>query len=203
MLYKMLHNAAPDYLSSLAPSLVNERVEINLRNASNLSLIPARTSLYFSSFLPSVVRDWNNLPLQTRQAPSIGSFKNSIRKFKHVPKHLYSGKRRSPCLHARLRTQCSVLNQHLFQKNIVESPLCRCGEVESTHHYFFVCPFYTAIRQELTNSISSLCTPSLKILLFGNDQLSYIENVSIMDSVHKFILASSRFQTPIMTNVQR
>ena len=77
MLYKMLHNAAPDYLSSLAPSLVNERVEINLRNASNLSLIPARTSLYFSSFLPSVVRDWNNLPATVRNSPSVESLKGT------------------------------------------------------------------------------------------------------------------------------
>ena len=78
MLYKMLHNMTPEYLSSLAPAQVNELVEINLRNASNLTLIPARTSLYFSSFLPSVVREWNNLPLQTRQTPSTSVFKNSI-----------------------------------------------------------------------------------------------------------------------------
>ena len=30
------------------------------------------------------------------------------------------------------------LNQHLFSKNIVESPLCVCGEVEDTKHFYLI-----------------------------------------------------------------
>ena len=189
----MLHNMTPEYLSSLAPAQVNELVEINLRNASNLTLIPARTSLYFSSFLPSVVREWNNLPLQTRQAPSTSVFKNSICKTNQVPKYYYFGKRWPQSIHTRLRTQCSSLNQHLHRKNIIETPLCRCGEIESSYHFFFNCPFYTVIRHELFSTISSLCTPSLRVLLFGNDQLSLNENMFIFENVQKFISASKRF----------
>ena len=35
-----------------------------------------------------------------------------------------------------------ALNDDLFQKRITDSPLCLCGNVENTDHYFMRCPFY-------------------------------------------------------------
>ena len=61
LFYKMYNNLTPDYLSSLVPSSVNEASHYNLRNANDVQTINARTALYFNSFLPSVIREWNSI----------------------------------------------------------------------------------------------------------------------------------------------
>ena len=60
--YKMYNNLTPDYFSSLVPSSVNEVSRYNLRNANDVQTINARTALYFNSFLPPVIREWNAIP---------------------------------------------------------------------------------------------------------------------------------------------
>ena len=55
LFYKMYNNLTPDYLSSLVPSSVNEVSHYNLRNANDVQTNNARTSLYFNSFLPSLI----------------------------------------------------------------------------------------------------------------------------------------------------
>ena len=50
--YKMAHNLTPHYLTSLIPSTVTERSSYNLRNSNDIRTVRARTSQYFSSFLP-------------------------------------------------------------------------------------------------------------------------------------------------------
>ena len=56
----MYYNLTPIYLSSLIPQQVENMSQYNLRNAQDLRHIRARTSLYYNSFLPSTVRQWNN-----------------------------------------------------------------------------------------------------------------------------------------------
>ena len=90
------------------------------------------------SFLPSVVRDWNNLPEQAKQLDSVNSFKSYLNRDRaSIPKYYYVGSRKSQILYTRLRTNCSCLNHDLSLKNIVDSPLCRCGNIETTYHFFF------------------------------------------------------------------
>ena len=81
--------------------------------------------------------------------------------------------------HARLRTNCSSLNHHLFTKNIIDSPLCTCGSIEDTHHFLFSCNRFTNLRVELFEKIVPICTPTLGALLFGNCELSSEENKQI------------------------
>ena len=75
LFYKMYNNLTPDYLSSLVPSSVNEGSRYNLRNANDVQTINARTALYFNSFLPSVIREWNTLSENDKYVDSIDSFK--------------------------------------------------------------------------------------------------------------------------------
>ena len=74
----MYNNLTPDYLSSLVPSSVNEVSHCNLRNANDVQTINTRTALYFNSFLPSVVREWNNTPDNDKYVESADSFKRQI-----------------------------------------------------------------------------------------------------------------------------
>ena len=193
LFYKMVNNLTPPYLSSLIPTTVGNTSTYNLRNARDLSTVASRTALFSNSFLPSVVREWNNLPLETREADSLSSFKRHLRRNNYrPPKYYYIGKRKAQILHVRLRTNCSSLNHHLFQKNIIESPLCSCGSPETTQHYFFECVLYHDSRLELFNSISNYCTTTFELILFGNPLLSDEANKTIFDAVHKFIIDHSK-----------
>ena len=57
-------------------------------NSNNIHLVNARTALYYNSFHPSVVCDWNNIPDDRRNVDSVIAFKNVLSLDKPiVPKH--------------------------------------------------------------------------------------------------------------------
>lgn len=194
LFFKMQHDLTPAYLSSLIPPLVCEISMYNLRNADDFLTINCRTQLYYSSFIPSVVRDWNSLPDQAKQISSLHSFKSYFNRGRtRVPKYFYYGKRKLQVLHMRLRTSCSSLNNDLYLKNIIHSPLCICGSVENAYHYFFVCGRFRLQRNELFDKLSSLPRITLKLLLSGDESLTYETNINIFSAVHTFIEKSKRF----------
>ena len=94
----------------------------------------------------------------------------------------YTGSRLGQILHSRLRMQCSSLCQHLYRKNIVDSPNCICGSTESTTHYLFHCTRYTAQMQMHIHStvcINVLINLTTEILLFGSLKLSPNQNIEL------------------------
>ena len=110
-----------------------------------------------------------------------------------VPKYFYTGKRKVQILHTRLRTNCSSLNLDIFIKNISDSPMCTCGSVEDTQHYFFHSINFRQQRTELFNEISQYCIPTLNLILYGDLTLSLETNVRIFQAVHKYICNTQRF----------
>ena len=139
LFYKMQSMISPLYLSSLVTPTVDSFSRYNLRNANNIRMVEARTNLYYQSFLPSVVRDWNSLDDEDRPSASVSSFKNRLNRHRMtIPKYYYVGDRKLQVLHTRLRTKCSSLNYDLFLKNVAESLLCNCGSIESAQHYFSI-----------------------------------------------------------------
>ena len=195
LFYKMSNNLTPSYLSSLVPALVNESSNYNLRNANDFRPLQTRTQLYSNSFLPSTIREWNNLSDTIRCSSSSFSFKANISTSNSKPPpYYYSGKRKAQIYHTRLRTNCSALNLCLFQKNIIDSPLCVCGEVESTDHFLMRCNLYQHLRLSLVNSVAQYCTVTTEILLYGNPTLPDDQNIEIFDAVQLFIISSKRFE---------
>ena len=67
-----------------------------------------------------------------------------------------------------------TLNAHLYSKNIVDSPLCGCGDIENSTHFCFSCSRYTVIRQNILAELVQQCT--LKDLLYGKEGVSTTEN---------------------------
>ena len=194
LFYKMFNQLTPVYLSSLIPQQVNAISHHNLRNSNDIHTIRSNTSLYHNSFLPSTLRQWNSLPVEVRQLNTLSSFKTFLKKdHQSVPTYYYCGSRKAQILHARLRTGCSSLNMDLFHKNITDSPLCRCGSIEDTQHYFFHCRFYQGPRNTLLNACTTYQNPSLSLLLFGSSTLSLEANIAILEHVHKYILDTKRF----------
>ena len=171
----MFHRLTPDFLSELLPSLVHQNNPYSLRNANDIQTLHARTNLFFSSFLPATIRDWNSLPLNIRHNDSISTFKKYLNSNKNPPPSYYnSGSRIGQIVHTRLRLECSSVNAHLYSKNIVDSPLCVCGDTENSTHFFFNCSRYTVIRQNILAELVHQCT--LKDLLYGKEGASTTEN---------------------------
>ena len=196
LLYKMINGLVPEHLSSLVPPTVGDQTEYrSLRNASNIRTVTARTSLYSNSFLPDTLREWNNLPREFRDAESLSVFKALLNQNRIMSNKLfYYGCRKMQTIHTRLRTKCSSLNHHLFLKNIIDSPLCSCGQIETTEHYFVNCPLYSNIRHDLINTVTSVTQFSIDVLLYGDNTRSFNENVEIFDAVHQYIKHSKRFE---------
>ena len=77
--------------------------------------------------------------------------------------------------------------------NIIENPLCNCGEIEDPFQFFFECNQYNFIRRDMLTCISTICNSNLYILLHGNDGLSEEQNLNIFIADHNFIIKSKRF----------
>ena len=180
----MIDGLSPQNLSDLVPATI----DYNLRNSNNIHLVNARTALYYNnSFLPSVVRDWNNIPDDRRNIDSVIAFKNVLSRDKPiVPKHYLFGNRKEQILHTRLRTNCSVLNYDLYMKNIIDSRLCRCNNIETVKHFFLECPNYNNQRITLMQTVSRFYSITLDTLLYGNSTLSLQANSDMFEAVQPF-----------------
>ena len=73
----MQNNLCPVYSSSLVPRTVGSSVSYNLRNAGDIQTV--MSILILSSitlvFLPTAIREWNDLPGEIQNANSIAAFK--------------------------------------------------------------------------------------------------------------------------------
>ena len=78
LFFKMKHNLTPTYLYALVPQNVGNTTMYSLRNSNNLQTIHSRTTLYSNSFLPSTVRDWNNLSQEGRQIDTVNTLKQFL-----------------------------------------------------------------------------------------------------------------------------
>ena len=147
MFYRMKNGLCPDYLASLVPATVGSASTYPLHNSSDLQTLHTNSRLYYTSFLPSVVCDWSEHPEQFRNSPSLYIFKKRLNSNVSTPPRYYNtGKRLGQIYHARLRNPCIPLRQHMYSKNIYDSPYCTCGDIEDTHHFLLVCNQFTDFR---------------------------------------------------------
>ena len=191
----MNNGLVPEYLSSLVPENVGQLVNYNLRNSNNIRTLQCNTQLYAKSFLSSSVQEWNQLPQEVKHSPSLCCFKSNINtNIVKPPKHFYFyTDRKSHIMHTRLRTHCSDLKQHLHSKNIIDDPYCICGAIEDTHHFLFECTNYANQRRIMNTTLIEFGHLSLNVLLYGDESLSFDQNVKIFDTVQSFISCTNRF----------
>ena len=188
--YKMINFLTPTYLSSLVPPRVGDMSSYSLRKSDQYQTIDTKSQLYYNSFLPSAVREWNALDSESQSCPSVTSFKRSISNRQVVPNYYFTGSRIEQILHARPMTNCSCLNYTLFSKNIIQNKFCDCGEIEDTQHFLFHSARYTAQREIIIEEVQRHCVPTLDILLFGDMSLNSHTNCTIFEAIQKFITHS-------------
>lgn len=198
-LYKIVNGLTPQYLRNLLPPRVQDTSRYTLRNRDNYIIPASRTASYYNSYFPTTLRDWNLLDQNLRSASSLNIFRktinNNLREISVPPKYFSNiqTSRLGQIYHARLRLECSSLNYHLYSKNIIDSPLCTCGNVENTFHYLMICPKYRYIRERYLLPLPYPLT--LSVLLNGIPDGPIEDSECIFRSVQLFILASKRFQS--------
>ena len=80
MFYKMSNDLSPAYLSSPVPSSFGNTAAYSLRDSQNIRPVLPRTQLYYKSFIPSRIREWNELQFECRNSDSLTIFKHQLNK---------------------------------------------------------------------------------------------------------------------------
>ena len=195
LMYQMINGYSPEYLLQLIPPMRADATRYQLRNRYNISIPITSSEIYKNSFIPSTIRLWNQLDESIRQSPNISSFKKQISHEHTPPKHFLIGKRQRNIILTKLRHNCSSLNFDLYRVNLKGSPQCLCGATEETvEHYFMFCPNYNIQRGKLFNSLRRFCHIfTLNTILFGDENLSPIQNECILKAVQLYITDTRRF----------
>ena len=117
LFHKIQNDLSPPYFASLVPNNKGDVSRYNLRNVQHSQILHEISQLYFSSFLPSVIREKNAPSQATRELSSMYCFTNQLNYDIIPPQKLYfKGKRLAQIYHAKLRTGCSTLRLHLYSK---------------------------------------------------------------------------------------
>jgi len=191
-MHKTVNKNVPPYLHDILPHSHN--VHYNLRNNDEQKQFHFHTVKFQKSLYPDCIKLWNELDSSVRQVESLSIFKklvlNSL-----VPNVLYNGFTRVlSIIHAQLRMKCSNLRSDLFKLHVIDSPQCLCMTgIEDSFHYFFECPLYNQERVRLFNKIQPICNISIDTLLFGNELLSFEENIEIFKYIETYIHETERF----------
>ena len=194
--HKIVHGHCPSYLTNILPARHLNIHTHNTRRANDFCRVNCRTNLYKDSFLPSSVNLWNSLPDNIKHSPSINNLKAFLNTDTHsVPKHYYyCNNRQGQIHHTRLRMNCSSLNDHLFRRNLIDSPLCPCKlSSETTEHFLLHCPIYQQLRYQCFNHLPPYYMYNSNILLYGCQEIPDHMNEIIFDCVQNFICQSRRF----------
>ncbi len=216
LLYKMNHKLVPDYLSNLVPQTVADRVgNYVLRNSGDFTCIRTKKAMFYNSFLPKTIREWNNNESAWRGfdfSPSVDSFKSNYKKLLHRTsnKHYNIELENGSIHHSRLRMGLSHLRAHLFHYNLIDNPICQfCNvEPETTGHYVLRCPSFHAARTsyllgiianldlEYVNALDD--DKILDIFLYGDLELDDQVNEVLFSMALTFINSSKRFDMRIV-----
>ena len=89
MLYKIINNLMPDYISEPIPNL--NQSNYNLRKQPVIGKIRARTAKYKASFFPDSLLEWSKLDPVIRESPSLSVFKSRLLPFIRPPSNSVFG----------------------------------------------------------------------------------------------------------------
>lgn len=213
MFFKIVNNLAPFYLCRLLPLQVRNFTAYPMCNAENYRNFNFSTLAFKKSFFPLSIDLWNQLPINIREIRSLSTFKLELKKhldFAKHQKHFSYGKRPNSTHHTRMRIGFSQLNYDLSLKNCKNNdgssilPFCTCSaSLETYEHFFLTCAQYVIPRNNMFNKLTTVynndirnlpASHSIRVLLHGDENLSYATNCKIFDCVEAFIAESKRFK---------
>ena len=75
-----------------------------------------------------------------------------------------------------------------FRKNITNNPVCEYREIENTPHFCLHCNLNGQLRHALLDRVLTYCQPTVNVFLFGNTDLTDVENAELFLAVQDYIL---------------
>ena len=99
LFYNIQNNNAPGYLSNLIPPTIQSTTVYQLSNGGDIIIPFCRLSITNDSYIPSTIRQWNNLDLSIRNVGSMPHFKSELKKLSNsysvnIPKYYSYGPRK-------------------------------------------------------------------------------------------------------------
>ena len=115
-----------------------------------------QNSILILSFLPQSV---NGTTYHNQQEmPNHSSIRNQTSNSKtQANDQLQFRSTNQPNTSLPLRLGCSSLNHDLYRKNIIHSPLCTCGQIETQAHYLLHCPNNIVHRHQYYRNLHNNC----------------------------------------------
>ena len=71
------------------------------------------------------------------------------------------------------------------------------SKTENAYHFIFECPQYSVERITLFNCKSNMGMQkpiSLDLILYGDSDISYVENITLFNIVHEYIVKTKRLK---------
>ena len=197
--HKIIDGKTPSYLNDKLPPNRRPFLFTVFRN------IKYRTDRYRNSFFPDAISCWNEIITHFEHFPSKDNLKNHLLSFfRPVCKSIF-GLHDSDGLRYlfQLRVGLSPLRSHKNRHNFIDTPsdICTCNQgVEDTHHFLFLCPFYTNQRRTLMNNVNNILQKSnltlpveSNLYLYGHPKIDHLDNRHIIISTIKYIKETCRF----------
>lgn len=79
LVFKHSRGELPCYLSDIFPEIVGNNSAYNLRNNENYATVARRLEIYLKSVIPSSIKVWNSLDLDTRNSQTLSAFKARLK----------------------------------------------------------------------------------------------------------------------------
>merc|ERR1711947_35576 len=110
---------------------------------------------------------WNVQSIQIQDILSANALKRKLKNKEKSPKYYNSGNRTAQITHARMRMNCSNLNDDMVKRYLSLNRACSCGhDIENAEHYLKECPNYNEERRKY-----NLSEYSVVVLLYGDDTM--------------------------------
>ena len=204
--FKIMNGLTPQYLVDPIP--MPRRHLFGRRITNDLYKFHWRNKRFLYSFYPDSVKNWNNLGPEIRKIESISLFKKSILKsIKPQKRSIFKLHDTGVKFIYQLRVGLSPLRHHKKRHRFIDTPndMCRCGQgIETTDHFLLDCPLFTIHRDRFLSVVSPITSKLFpwdsitnpvrsNLLLYGDENLNPIENLSILRATVNYIQDTERF----------
>ena len=183
----------------------------NTRNTNNIPQFKVKHKFFQNYFFPSAVIEWNKLDQNICNSENLNIFKKKFLKFIHPSGNsvFRSHNPKGVTLLTRLRLGLRDLREHKVKHGFLDSlnPICSCGQdIETSTHFLLYCSDYSNERLTFLNLIRNidrniLDKNDLKVtetLLYGNSSSDDTNNTLIRNATMEFLIASKRFDVPLV-----
>ena len=206
LFYKIVNNITPAYTRDPIPLL--HELPYSFRTRPATGQIYARTDKYESTFYPNCLAEWENIDPETRNASSLGIFKEKLNKIiRPTPKQVFGiHDPKGLAALTQLRVGLSALNFHKFRHNFNDTlnPMCPINDgVEDTEHFLLHCHSYHLQRNSLLSRVQAILLSYgllnlsneelVSLILYGDERLPIESNKAIIKATLEFIESSKRF----------